>query len=703
MRISACLMFGLLIAPTLAHCEEQSCKNERKCAGLSDRINYLMPPVPSERDLFVRPEITRLKDLTVLAGEADEPSASGRSRLVLSQHLVVPPVLDLEPPERTELFWLVLAGGDDDPHGTDVLVKGLPVGATLSAGSANADRGWRVPLSALEDLKIRLPPDFSGQFDLDVALIDSNGVVLDEHTAELRVKPASSPAAVAQAAPPAAVAAPTAQADPAAAVAAPAAEADPAAAVAQAAPPAASTGPVAHADPPRQETATTDKARPAMAKPQLIVAPDVNVEAATAAKLSISVSGRADDIPAGASVHVKGLPMDVTLSGGQPIDDGTWIVPLWALADLRITPSPGTPEHIELIVALVDSGGVVLDERPAAVYVKPAAVAVPSRPRADDAPPQDAAVTTAPPPQLPPPPELVVASVLDAEAAAATPLTIKVGGEAGSIPAGTQVRVAGLAGGATLSGGQADADRGWLIPPGALEDLKIQVPSDMTGTFDLGVALVDHEGAVLAERHVAVRIKPRIAAVPGNAPARQQTDAATPAPAEALRLVERQQAIADLDRAIRLNPNDAEAYNIRGNVWDDLGDADRALADYEQAIRIDPNNPGPLRDRGILWRRKGALNRALVDLDRAIRLSFSNAQIYSDRGLLWYEKGHHDRALADFRRAVKIDPDFAIAYINRGVVAHRRRAIDRASPELDQAIHVDPSVFDAIRPEKSRP
>jgi len=254
-----------------------------------------------------------------------------------------------------------------------------------------------------------------------------------------------------------------------------------------------------------------------------------------------------------------------------------------------------------------------------------------------------------------------------------------------------------------LSDGQASADRGWVVPLRALEDLKIRVPPDTSGTLDLGIALVDLDGTVLADRSVAVHVRPRIAAVPGDAPTRQQTVAATPARAQALRLVEQQQAIADLDQAIRLNPNDAEAYNIRGNVWDDIGDADRALADYEQAIRIDPNNPGTFRDRGILWRRKGALDRALVDLDRAIRLSFSDAQTYSDRGLLWYEKGHHDRAIADFRRAAQIDPGFAIAYINRGVMVHRGRDNDPASPELEQAIHVDPSVFDAIRREKLRP
>src|SRR5262249_16248790 len=39
-------------------------------------------------------------------------------------------------------------------------------------------------------------------------------------------------------------------------------------------------------------------------------------------------------------------------------------------------------------------------------------------------------------------------------------------------------------------------------------------------------------------------------------------------------------AIGNFDKAIRLNPDDAQSYNLRGNVWDELGIFERALADY---------------------------------------------------------------------------------------------------------------------------
>ena len=160
-------------------------------------------------------------------------------------------------------------------------------------------------------------------------------------------------------------------------------------------------------------------------------------------------------------------------------------------------------------------------------------------------------------------------------------------------------------------------------------------------------------------------------------------------------------AIVELDEAIRRDPTDALAYNIRGNALDEIGAFERALADYAQAIRIDPNNSAVFHDRAILWHRKGALDKALVDLNRAIRFGSSDANLYSDRGLVWYAKGRYDRAIEDFNRAIKIDPDFASAYIDRGIILHRKS--DLAFAAINQAIRVDPKIFDVNRRTTLRP
>ena len=46
-------------------------------------------------------------------------------------------------------------------------------------------------------------------------------------------------------------------------------------------------------------------------------------------------------------------------------------------------------------------------------------------------------------------------------------------------------------------------------------------------------------------------------------------------------------AIADLDEAIRLNPNQADFYYNRGNVYNDKGEYELATKDYDKAAKLE--------------------------------------------------------------------------------------------------------------------
>src|SRR3989338_687728 len=109
-------------------------------------------------------------------------------------------------------------------------------------------------------------------------------------------------------------------------------------------------------------------------------------------------------------------------------------------------------------------------------------------------------------------------------------------------------------------------------------------------------------------------------------------------------------AIADFNNSIRLNPNFAEAYNNRGAAWAIKGNLDNAIADYNKAIRLDPNNVLAYNNRGNAWAVKGNLGKAIADYNKAIRLDPNFAEAYNDRGIAWRRKGNLDKADTDFRK-----------------------------------------------------
>jgi tetratricopeptide (TPR) repeat protein len=121
------------------------------------------------------------------------------------------------------------------------------------------------------------------------------------------------------------------------------------------------------------------------------------------------------------------------------------------------------------------------------------------------------------------------------------------------------------------------------------------------------------------------------------------------------------EAIAACSRLLALNPNDADAYNGRGNAYNGEGHYDRAIADFDQAIRLDPKNANSYNDRGNSYSVKRDYDQAIADYDQAIRLNPKFAAAYCNRGQAYEAKNDPDHAIADFEQALKLDPSLADA------------------------------------------
>lgn len=79
-------------------------------------------------------------------------------------------------------------------------------------------------------------------------------------------------------------------------------------------------------------------------------------------------------------------------------------------------------------------------------------------------------------------------------------------------------------------------------------------------------------------------------------------------------------AIADLTKALQLNPECIEAYYNRGVAYNENGDFESAIADYTQAIRLDPEDSEAYFNRGIAYRQLENQVQADVDFHRATEL-----------------------------------------------------------------------------------
>ena len=76
----------------------------------------------------------------------------------------------------------------------------------------------------------------------------------------------------------------------------------------------------------------------------------------------------------------------------------------------------------------------------------------------------------------------------------------------------------------------------------------------------------------------------------------------------------------DYSRAIEINPQNADVYIFRGNLYKDREEINLALTDYSRAIEINPQNTDAYITRGILYAMRGETKLALADLQKAQQL-----------------------------------------------------------------------------------
>jgi tetratricopeptide (TPR) repeat protein len=163
-------------------------------------------------------------------------------------------------------------------------------------------------------------------------------------------------------------------------------------------------------------------------------------------------------------------------------------------------------------------------------------------------------------------------------------------------------------------------------------------------------------------------------------------------------------ALADLNRAIELDPSKAYAFTVRGETYRKMERYDDALADLNCAIELDPGLAGAIGSRGETYQAMERYDEALADLDRAIELDPGKAYAFAVRGQTYRLLGRYDEALGDFDRAIELDPSQAWVVGVRGGTYQAMERYDEALADYDRWIELDPgnALVVAVRGETYR-
>jgi Tfp pilus assembly protein PilF len=147
--------------------------------------------------------------------------------------------------------------------------------------------------------------------------------------------------------------------------------------------------------------------------------------------------------------------------------------------------------------------------------------------------------------------------------------------------------------------------------------------------------------------------------VPKTAPAEAEVSdaqAATQRGQALARSGKTEEARAEFDHAIALDPYNAQALYSRGLLHQSEQQHLLAINDFSAANGLTPQRAEPLLARAVSYLALDKIKEAATDLDEAAQADPQNAQIWTTRGVAYERLGDKARAAGSYSRAINLRP-----------------------------------------------
>lgn len=95
------------------------------------------------------------------------------------------------------------------------------------------------------------------------------------------------------------------------------------------------------------------------------------------------------------------------------------------------------------------------------------------------------------------------------------------------------------------------------------------------------------------------------------------------------------EAIADFDRSIQVDPDYARAFHMRGLAKEGKREHEAALADFDKAVELSPEYGAAYYSRSALYAKMGKEDLAAEDIEMVAHLTNANIEAFANENNLW--------------------------------------------------------------------
>jgi len=148
--------------------------------------------------------------------------------------------------------------------------------------------------------------------------------------------------------------------------------------------------------------------------------------------------------------------------------------------------------------------------------------------------------------------------------------------------------------------------------------------------------------------------------------------------------------------AIQIKPADAEAHNNLGIIYLDKLQLKKAESCFQYALRFKPDYTEAHNNLGLTFRGLCRFDEARASFNRALQFNPDSAEIHNNLGLIFQDMRNLVDAVTSFRRALHLKPDYAEAHNNFGITLRDQDRQIEAEACFRHALSHNPAYTEAL-------
>ncbi|HKW29229.1 MAG TPA: tetratricopeptide repeat protein [Verrucomicrobiae bacterium] len=151
------------------------------------------------------------------------------------------------------------------------------------------------------------------------------------------------------------------------------------------------------------------------------------------------------------------------------------------------------------------------------------------------------------------------------------------------------------------------------------------------------------------------------------------------------------EAMAQFQQALQINPQDPPSWNNVGNVLLHWGKVDEAIPYFQKTLQLNPDYVEARNNLGSALLQKGKVDEAKAQFQKALQINPVSVESYGNLGNAMLQEGKVDEAIAQYQKALQINPGNPNLYNNLGNALSRQGHFEQSVAHYQAAIKLAPN------------